>query len=37
MTIRKDLFMETTRMPMPAASEFITALAVIGVSEEGDP
>lgn len=37
MTIRKDLSMETTQMPMPAASAFITAPVDIGVSEEGDP
>jgi hypothetical protein len=37
LTIRKDLPGETAQMPMCAASGFITALPVIGVSEEGDP
>jgi len=37
LTIRKDSSPAMAEMTMRAASEFITAPPVIGVSEEGDP
>jgi hypothetical protein len=37
LTIRKDSSSGMEKIPMSAASGFITAPPVIGASEEGDP